>query len=68
MSSWKSKTRSAEHARRLKRESVVNWVRDWMNHGTMIPELSVLVTESISTLTRVYYVEFDDWSGSASPG
>jgi hypothetical protein len=27
---------------------VVNWIRDWMNHGTMIPELSGLVTESIS--------------------
>jgi hypothetical protein len=24
----------------------VNWVRDWMNHGTMIPELSGLVTET----------------------
>jgi hypothetical protein len=33
--------------------TVVNWVRDWLNHGTMIPELSGLVTESISGPSQV---------------
>jgi hypothetical protein len=52
----------------IQKEDVVNWVRDWMNHGTTIPELSGLVTESIPPPIQVYYVEFGDWSWSAEPG
>jgi hypothetical protein len=51
------------------KEDVVNWVRDWMNHGTMIPELSGLVTGSISRPPiQVYHVELDDYGGRGEPG
>jgi hypothetical protein len=32
----------------VQEEDVMSWVCDWMNHGTMIPELSGRRTESIS--------------------
>jgi hypothetical protein len=41
---------------------VVKWVRDWMNHGTMIPELSGLVTEVVTRpIQAYYYVEFGNY-------
>jgi hypothetical protein len=52
----------------VQKEDVMNWVHDWMNHRTMIPELSGLVTESIPPPIQVYYVKFGDWSWSAEPG
>jgi hypothetical protein len=50
------------------KEGVMNWVHGWMNHGTMIPKLSGLIMESISRPIQVYYVELNDWTGSAEPG
>mgnify|MGYP000485565991 CR=1 FL=1 len=43
------------------KEDVVNWLCDWMNHRTMIPELSGLVTETILQPTQACYVKFGDY-------
>jgi hypothetical protein len=51
------------------KEEVVNWVRNWMNHRTMIPELLGRITGTISRPPiQVYHVEFDDWCRRREPG